>query len=524
MKQVRLSTGNAFFLWLLAVALLLAPLALLPAAVTAAGTVSLPGKVEAEEWSAMSGVQTEATSDTGGGSNVGWIDAGDWMDYSVNVTAAGTYKADLRVASPNSGQQLQLRNSSGTVLGTANVPNTGGWQSWSTVSVNVSLSAGTQTLRVYAVTTGLNLNWLSFSSQSGSIVSGGTYKLINPNSGKALDVAGGGTADGTNVQIWTDNGSAAQQWQTNRNSDGTYTLINAGSGKALDVAAAGTADGSNVQIYTSNGTGAQKWSINSNGDGTYLLLNQNAGKALDVVSAGTADGTNVQIWGNTATTARKWQLVQVSVTSPPSGFIVSEAQFNQMFPSRNSFYTYSGLLAALGAYPGFTTTGSTTIQKQEAAAFLANVAHETGSLQYIVELNTANYPYYCASSSQYPCASGKQYYGRGPLQLSWNYNYGAAGAALGLPLLSNPDLVAQDSSVAWKTALWFWNTQTGAGTMTAHNAMVNSAGFGETIRTINGALECNGSNQAQMQARINYYNSFTSILGVSAGTHLACYP
>ncbi len=72
----------------------------------------------------------------------------------------------------------------------------------------------------------------------------------------------------------------------------------------------------------------------------------------------------------------------------PSGFVVSESQFNQMFPSRNSFYTYAGLTAALSAYPGFANTGSDTVKKQEAAAFLANVSHETGGLVYIVEQNS----------------------------------------------------------------------------------------------------------------------------------------
>ena len=53
------------------------------------------------------------------------------------------------------------------------------------------------------------------------------------------------------------------------------------------------------------------------------------------------------------------------------GFVVSEAQFNQMFPSRNGFYSYSGLTTAMGAYSQFATTGSDTVRKQEAAAFLA---------------------------------------------------------------------------------------------------------------------------------------------------------
>ncbi|MFF6986746.1 glycoside hydrolase family 19 protein [Streptomyces sp. NPDC010273] len=209
--------------------------------------------------------------------------------------------------------------------------------------------------------------------------------------------------------------------------------------------------------------------------------------------------------------------------TPVGNFVVSEAQFNQMFPSRNSFYSYSGLTAALSAYPGFANTGSDTTKKQEAAAFLANVSHETGGLVYIVEQNTANYPTYCDWSQSYGCPAGQAaYYGRGPLQLSWNFNYKAAGDALGVDLLGNPWLVQNDSAVAWKTALWYWNTQSGPGSMTPHNAIVNGAGFGQTIRSINGSIECDGKNPAQVQSRVDAYTRFTSILGTSTGANLYC--
>ncbi|MGY4970439.1 chitinase [Streptomyces nigrescens] len=205
------------------------------------------------------------------------------------------------------------------------------------------------------------------------------------------------------------------------------------------------------------------------------------------------------------------------------GFVVSEAQFNQMFPNRNAFYTYSGLTAALSAYPEFANTGSDTVKRQEAAAFLANVSHETGGLVHVVEQNTGNYPHYCDASQPYGCPAGQAaYYGRGPIQLSWNFNYKAAGDALGIDLLNNPYLVEQDAAVAWKTALWYWNTQTGPGTMTPHHAMVSGAGFGETIRSINGSLECNGGNPGQVQSRINSYKSFVQILGTTPGDNLSC--
>ncbi|MBN1171885.1 MAG: chitinase [Micromonosporaceae bacterium] len=210
-------------------------------------------------------------------------------------------------------------------------------------------------------------------------------------------------------------------------------------------------------------------------------------------------------------------------TSNPSGFVVTEAQFNQMFPSRNAFYTYQGLVNALSAYPAFAATGSDTVRKQEAAAFLANVNHETGGLVHIVEQNTANYSHYCDTSQSYGCPAGQAaYYGRGPIQLSWNFNYKAAGDALGINLLSNPNLVQTDPAVAWKTGIWYWMTSTGPGTMTPHNAMVNGAGFGETIRSINGSLECDGRNPAQVQSRVDAYQRFTQILGVTPGNNLSC--
>lgn len=215
--------------------------------------------------------------------------------------------------------------------------------------------------------------------------------------------------------------------------------------------------------------------------------------------------------------------VEPEPTEPAGDFVVSSAQFNQMFPGRNSFYTYAGLKAALSAYPAFAKTGSDTVKKQEAAAFLANINHETGGLVHVVEQNTANYPHYCDASQPYGCPAGQAaYYGRGPIQLSWNFNYKAAGDALGIDLLRNPSLVQNDSAVAWKTALWYWNTQSGPGTMTGHNAIVNGAGFGQTIRSINGSLECDGRNPAQVQSRINSYQRFAGVLGVPTGGGLSC--
>src|SRR5688572_15942705 len=123
----------------------------------------IPGTIQAENYSAMSGIQTQTTTDTGGGLNVGWIDANDWMDYNVNVASSGSYTVNFRVASTTSGKTLQLRRGS-TTLATVSLPNTGGWQSWTTVSATVSLTAGAQTLRITTTTGGFNVNWVQYTT------------------------------------------------------------------------------------------------------------------------------------------------------------------------------------------------------------------------------------------------------------------------------------------------------------------------------------------------------------------------
>jgi beta-glucanase (GH16 family) len=116
--------------------------------------------IEAENYNSMNGVQLEGTSDAGGGQNVGWIDAGDWMAYnSINVPRSGNYTIQYRVASPNGGQLSMDLNAGSTVLGNVGIPATGGWQNWTTVSQTVYINAGTYNFGIFAQTGGWNINW-----------------------------------------------------------------------------------------------------------------------------------------------------------------------------------------------------------------------------------------------------------------------------------------------------------------------------------------------------------------------------
>lgn len=122
--------------------------------------------IEAENWIAMSGVQTETTQDpTGGNLNVGWIDAGDWMAYNVNIPASGQYRVSYRVASPNSGTTLRLEKDAGaTQLGSVSIPNTGSWQNWTSISHIVTLPAGAYSIGIATSTGGFNLNRFNISN------------------------------------------------------------------------------------------------------------------------------------------------------------------------------------------------------------------------------------------------------------------------------------------------------------------------------------------------------------------------
>ena len=97
---------------------------------------------------------------------MGWTTAGEWLKYTVNVTAAGTYTLDARVASSGAGGTFHVEVNGVDKTGPIAVPNTGGWQTWTTISKSgIALAAGQQVVRVVMDTAGAsgsvaNLNWL----------------------------------------------------------------------------------------------------------------------------------------------------------------------------------------------------------------------------------------------------------------------------------------------------------------------------------------------------------------------------
>ena len=120
------------------------------------------------------GIDLEATADTqdntgAGADDIGWTTPGQWFNYTVNVATAGTYTVALRLSSPYGiTDALHIDNSSGTNLsGSVAVPNTGGYETWTTVDASVTLPAGQQTLTIDQDSNGWNFHYLSFTLSSG---------------------------------------------------------------------------------------------------------------------------------------------------------------------------------------------------------------------------------------------------------------------------------------------------------------------------------------------------------------------
>ena len=125
--------------------------------------ISLPGTLEAENYTEMSGIQLEDCE--AGGQNVGYIEDGDWLTYRIQPAQNGTYSVELLLASESTGGTFTLE-SNGNVLTTISAPVTGGWQNWERVTAEVNLPAGESTLKINVQQGGFNIDKLIFSTKA----------------------------------------------------------------------------------------------------------------------------------------------------------------------------------------------------------------------------------------------------------------------------------------------------------------------------------------------------------------------
>ncbi|MDG9688892.1 PQQ-dependent sugar dehydrogenase [Streptomyces sp. DH17] len=270
-----------------------------PALTTHDQHITQPSHRQAEHYGDSSGVQVVEHAPAHGGRTVGHIENGDWISfrpYALDNATAFT----ARVSSAGTGGTIEVRAGSpaGTLLGTATVPVTGGWETFQDVTAALSgQPSGTTTLHlVFKGGAGslFDVDEFSFTTGQGGARTG-PVRGVN---GKCLDVDNAGTADGTQVQLWSCNQSSAQVWSVG--GDGTLKAL----GKCLDVSGGASADGTRIQLWTCNGTGAQKWAAQS--DGT--VRNPQSGKCLDASGGTWNDGTPVHLWTCHTGPNQKWTL------------------------------------------------------------------------------------------------------------------------------------------------------------------------------------------------------------------------
>ncbi|XP_062079012.1 basic endochitinase-like [Humulus lupulus] len=227
--------------------------------------------------------------------------------------------------------------------------------------------------------------------------------------------------------------------------------------------------------------------------------------------------------------------------------IITPSLFEEILPRRNEcqtdgFYTYEAFITAARSFPGFGTTGTLETRKRELAAFFGITSSQTtgGSpgdyskgYCYIQTTGNKNDPH-CVQSEEWPCVPGQLYYGRGPIQITYNTNYGPAGQRLGLNLLSLPDLAEKNAVVSFQTAIWFWMTPQSDKIPSSHAVFVGEwtptpadveanrlPGYGVIINLLTGGSQCNGSTYSN--DRPEFFRRCCDILDVSTGDNLDCY-
>lgn len=179
---------------------------------TAPSTRSAPVSltIQAEDYSSMKGIKVEATTDVGGGSNIGSLDAGDWMAYEkavIDLPFASTYKVTYRVSSLYGGGSFYLHEfGSGVQYDVINVPKTGGFQKWIDIERTITLPAGSHKLGITATKNGSNINWFKLELKGAALpitIQAEDYAAMSGVKVEATkDVDGGSNIGGIDAGDW----------------------------------------------------------------------------------------------------------------------------------------------------------------------------------------------------------------------------------------------------------------------------------------------------------------------------------
>ncbi len=140
----------------------------------------------------------------------------------------------------------------------------------------------------------------------GTGLADGTYKVINRNSGLALDAKGQNTTNGTRIQQYAYSAGANQQWTVSGLGGGQYKIIGVQSGRSLDVKGQSTANGAAIQLYDYNGGGNQQWVITPTSGGYNAIQGVQSGKMMEVLGNATTNGAPVDQWSSSGGNNQQW--------------------------------------------------------------------------------------------------------------------------------------------------------------------------------------------------------------------------
>jgi Carbohydrate binding module (family 6)/F5/8 type C domain len=252
------------------------------------------------------GVDLESTSDTGGGYNVGWTSGGQWFRYTVNVATADAYTLTLRVAAPSAvTDALHLASAGGANLtGNVNLPATGGWQNWTTVTASLTLPAGQQILTLAEDNAGWNVNSLQFATAGGGNPTPTNLAAGRPTaeSSHTQGYASGNVTDGNQSTYWESANNAFPQWVQ------------------VDLGSAQSATRVVLQLPSSWGTRDQTLTLQASTDGSNFATV--LGSATYTFNPGSNNTVTLTF---PATSQRYWRVTVTANTGWPAGQ-VSELQ------------------------------------------------------------------------------------------------------------------------------------------------------------------------------------------------------
>ncbi len=146
--------------------------------------------------------------------------------------------------------------------------------------------------------------------RAGETIETGVYTITTKKDDeKKIDIAGGNSKNGTNVQLWEANGEWPQRWVADYDdATGLYTLTNPASGQLLDVSGASTRIGTNIQIWQNTNACAQKWKIVATPDGSYTLISDcSESRTLDLADGKAVNESNIRLWEANNADAQKWE-------------------------------------------------------------------------------------------------------------------------------------------------------------------------------------------------------------------------